>query len=180
MYPLRRLRSPGEGDKDSAPWAPPRLVHTHQQSDSETLPSTWLANEIGRAMVRPIEVGIQASSLLDRDRFRLLNTRANGASLFHGAPEPADRRASALGHVRWLPAAAAARARRPLGNVESIARSIDPGFTPAPKLCPREELTSRRRKATAAFAVYARSRSRVDRSYHGGERDVRHRMLPAT
>jgi hypothetical protein len=70
--------------EEYVPWAPQRLVDRQRpKSEFKTLPWIWLANEIGRAMVRAIEVGIQANSLLDRDRFRLLNTLANGATLFY-------------------------------------------------------------------------------------------------
>jgi hypothetical protein len=63
-----------------------RLVHRPEKgSESGTLPSTWLADEIGRAVVRAIELGIGANNLLDRDMRRLLNTVDIGATLFQEA-----------------------------------------------------------------------------------------------
>ena len=49
------------------------------------LPPTWLANEVGRAIVRAVEFGVDAGGLLERDIGRLLNTLENATVIFHGA-----------------------------------------------------------------------------------------------
>jgi hypothetical protein len=87
LNPSRKERRSGGGqdgeiDPDYVPWAPPPLFNPEQTSMSWSLPSTWLANEIGRAVVRAIELGIGANSLLDRDMRRLLNTLVIAASRF--------------------------------------------------------------------------------------------------
>lgn len=40
------------------------------------LAKTWMANEVGRSLVRAVEYGLQTQNLLDRDLLRLLNTMA--------------------------------------------------------------------------------------------------------
>jgi hypothetical protein len=63
------------------------------------LPGTWLANEVGRSVVRAVEFGNSSQMLLDRDLFRLLNTLPDAASLFYDlakdmSSRPSSRRAA--------------------------------------------------------------------------------------
>jgi hypothetical protein len=83
------LKLRGESDRAEAeaewrPWTPPKLVTREEPTSGffYALPSTWFANEVGRAVVRATELGIEARSLVDRDTFRLLNTLHYSAQLF--------------------------------------------------------------------------------------------------
>lgn len=98
------------------PWAPPRLVArsdpaldpqtklqglTERRSREDSRPSeldlqekffalssTWFANEVGRAVVRATELGLEARSLVARDTLRLLNTLEHAAWIFAAAARP--------------------------------------------------------------------------------------------
>jgi hypothetical protein len=90
-------QDPSNVDPDYNPWAPP-LLFNPKQPKSGTLPSTWLTNEIGRAGVRAIELGIGSNNLRDRDMRRLLNTLDISARRFHELlklPNSEDARADA-------------------------------------------------------------------------------------
>ena len=72
-------------------WAPPKIVTPPPTKSDDSarwnrtikdLSGTWFANEIGRAVVRAVELGVQTNALLDRDTFRLLNTLVNATFLF--------------------------------------------------------------------------------------------------
>ena len=47
---------------------------TYRAWADQSLPDTWFANEVGRALVRAAEYGLRTGSLLDRDLLRMLNT----------------------------------------------------------------------------------------------------------
>ena len=70
----------GAGDRG----LPARLTAA---SESQHLVEAWLANEVGRSVVRAVEFATTSKTLLDRDRSRLLLTMEKAVHLF--APPPA-------------------------------------------------------------------------------------------
>lgn len=77
-------RLPSLATEKWLPWEPPALVRrtppeVKVKDQVRALPCTWFANEIGRAVVRAVELALQSNTLLDRDTARLLNTLTNVA-----------------------------------------------------------------------------------------------------
>jgi hypothetical protein len=74
-------------DDEWRPWEPPALVRRLPDhglpEEVRLLPCTWLANEVGRAVVRAAELALESQTLLDRDTARLLNTLTNAAEMAH-------------------------------------------------------------------------------------------------
>ena len=77
-------RVPSRATEKWLPWEPPALVRRTSaegkvKDQVRALPCTWFANEVGRAVVRAVELALQSNTLLDRDTARLLNTLTNVA-----------------------------------------------------------------------------------------------------
>jgi hypothetical protein len=77
-----RKKGPGAQTKPKAASAGAASAQGDLRTKLFALPSTWFANEVGRAVVRATELGLEARSLVDRDTLRLLNTLENAALLF--------------------------------------------------------------------------------------------------
>jgi hypothetical protein len=77
----KRVRGPLDPVR---PWFPPalRLRAGRPETESWSLPRTWVANEVGRSLVRAVEFATTSKTLLDRDRGRLLVTMDKAARRF--------------------------------------------------------------------------------------------------
>lgn len=86
VHDSRKTSAPGSSRR---PWELSPLVRRPEEKsppvDVRVLPSTWFANEVGRAVVRATELALESQTLLDRDTFRLLNTLSHAAELSYQA-----------------------------------------------------------------------------------------------
>jgi hypothetical protein len=62
-------------------------VEAHLEEDRRLMPRVWVANEVGRSLVRSVEFAATTKTLLDRDRTRLLLSLEKAARRFaEGSP----------------------------------------------------------------------------------------------